>query len=88
MNGKTIAEAEEVLEYLTAVMRGTSSSTHAFVVGDGIGTSHIESFDKPPEEKERLKAAELIGKRYGLFTEKQEIKVELPVVIDDSDLLE
>ena len=32
--------------------------------------------EKPPDEKERLKAAELLGKRYGLFKEAVDLEVK------------
>jgi phage terminase small subunit len=43
--------------------------------------------EKEPSEKDKLKAAELLGKRYGLYTEKVEEKVdmELNVTIDYGD---
>ena len=44
--------------------------------------------DKPPDEKERLKAAELLGKRYGLYTEKMDVTGAVPVVISGEDELE
>ena len=44
--------------------------------------------EKPPDEKERLKAAELLGKRYGLFTDKVAVEGAVPVVISGGDRLE
>ena len=78
------ADAKEVMEYLTSVMRGKSISEVIAVVGIGEGRSSVTRIQKHPDEKERLKAAELIGKRYGLFTEKVEIDAEIPVkIVDD-----
>ncbi len=62
-----IADAEEVMEYLTSVLRGQSQSEIVVVVGTGGGFSAPKRMTKTPDEKERLKAAELIGKRYGMF---------------------
>ena len=62
------AEAQEVMEYLTAVMRGDSESEVVVVEGCGDGCSEARRIKKAPDEKDRLKAAELLGKRYGLFT--------------------
>ena len=39
--------------------------------------------DKPPDEKERLKAAELLGKRFSLFKDGIEVSVNAPQIIDD-----
>ena len=65
-NEKT-ADAQEVMEYLTSVMRGESQSEIVVVLGVGDGYSKASNINKSPDEKERLKAAELIGKRYGIF---------------------
>lgn len=83
-----IAEAKEVMEYLTSVIRGQSKSEIVVVEGVGEGCSKAKNIKKKPDEKEKLKAAELLGKRYALFTDKQEIKVALPVVIGGEDDLE
>ena len=68
-NAKT-ADVQEVMEYLTAVLRGESSASVVVVEGVGDGCSEARTITKPPDEKERLKAAELLGKRFGLFTDK------------------
>lgn len=67
-----IADQNEVLKYLTSVMRGESQSEIVVVEGTGEGTSCATHIQKAPDEKERLKAAELLGKRYGLYTEENE----------------
>lgn len=36
-----------------------------------------------PDEKERLKAAELLGRRYGLFKENVNLEVEPVVLVND-----
>lgn len=59
-NAKT-ADAQEVLEYLTSVMRG----------------EHKE------QAKDRIKAAELIGKRYGMFKDGLAVEVEPITLIND-----
>ena len=43
---------------------------------------------KAPSEKDRLKAAELLGKRYNLFSDKMKVDVALPVIISGADELE
>ena len=75
-----IASQDEVLEYLTSVMRGESQSEVVVVEGIGEGCSEARRVIKQPDEKERLKAAELIGKRYKLFTDKVEHE-EKPIEI-------
>lgn len=78
-----VAKQDEVLKYLTSVMRGEAKSSVVVVEGEGEGISAARIVEKPPDEKERLRAAELLGKRYGAFTDKTEITGELPVVIHD-----
>ena len=59
-----------MLQYLTAVMRGETAATEVVVEGEGDGVTCARLIDKPPNEKERIRAAELLGKRYGAFTDK------------------
>ena len=68
-NEKT-ADAQEVMEYLTSVLRGESVSEEIVVEGLGDGCSVARTMEKGPSEKDRLKAAELLGKRYGLYTDR------------------
>lgn len=82
-NEKT-ADAQEVMEYLTAVMRGEHTEQVLKLIGEGVQT--ITNIDV--SAKERLKAAELIGKRYGLFTDKIGLDGAVPVVITGDDQLE
>lgn len=87
-NDVLIAKQDEVLRYLTAVMRGESKSEIVVVEGTGLGCSKARRMKKNPDEKERLKAAELLGKRYGLYTEKVDVEGAIPVVITGDDELE
>ena len=68
-----MATATEVMEYLTSVMRGESTAEVVVVEGLGDGCSEARRFKKAPDEKERLRAAELLGKRFGLFKDKVEV---------------
>ena len=79
LHDKRIAKAEDVMIYLSDVMRGESKSSVLAMCGDGCQ----EVIEKPPDERERLKAAELLGRRYGMFTEKLELKQTGKVVIVD-----
>ena len=78
-----IADQDEVLKYLTSVMRGESKSEIVVVEGAGDGYSEARTMKKAPDEKERLKAAELLGRRYGLYVEKVEADVQQVVIVDD-----
>lgn len=81
-----VADIQEVMEYLTSVMRGETSSEVVMVVGTGEGCSEPCKVSKAPSEKERLKAAELIGKRYALFTgsDTKEDDSDSVVIVNDA----
>jgi phage terminase small subunit len=84
---KLIADQDEVLKYLTSVMRGESKAEIVVVEGCGDGFSEARTMLKAPDEKERLKAAEQLGKRYGLWTEKveQQVDMDLKITVDYGD---
>ena len=62
-----IASQEEVLQYLTKVMRGEEK----------------DQFGLDASLQDRTKCAELLGKRYGAFKEKVDVTGNIPVVIQD-----
>lgn len=85
LEDKAIAKQEEVLKYLTSVMRGEEEEEVLYGMGEGVqGKTHLEV-----SAKDRIKAAELLGKRYKLFTDKVEldadVDMELNVKIDYGD---
>ncbi|MBF1170760.1 MAG: terminase small subunit [[Eubacterium] sulci] len=82
LDDKAIAKQEEVLQYLTAVMRGQSKSAVVVIEGLGEGLSEARLINKTPDEKDRIKAAELLGKRYGAFTEKVDISGDMSLSIE------
>jgi len=82
-DAELIAKGDEVLKYLTAVMRGETEAEVVVVEGTGDGCSDARCIKKAPDEKERLKAAELLGKRYGLYTDNFMLNGLVPVTIID-----
>ena len=83
-----IASAEEVLQNLTAMMRGEIQEEVIVVEGEGDGVSSARIMKKQVSAKERIKAAELLGKRHALFTDKTKIEGTLPVMIVGEDDLD
>jgi phage terminase small subunit len=77
LRSEKVADAQEVMEYLTAVIRGESKSS--VLAREENGSESV--IEKPPDEKEKLKAAELLGKRYGLYTEKIETDIDTTISI-------
>ena len=77
LKNERTADTQEIMEYLTSVMRGESESEEIVLKGVGKGSQKIEKVQKRPSEKDKLKAAELLGKRFGMFTEKVEVDGEI-----------
>lgn len=88
LHNENTADAREVLEYLTSVLRGESSSEVVVVEGCGNGVSEARRVTKKPDEKDRLKAAELLGKRYRMFTDKLDVDGGVSVVFKGESELE
>ena len=72
---ESIADATEVMKYLTAVMRNEITEEVVVVEGEGDGCSSARIVKKELSAKDRIKAAELLGKRYRLFVDKVEQRV-------------
>ena len=85
---KSIADAIEVMKYLTKVLRGEEVEEMIVVEGIGDGCSEARRMNKALNQKDRIKAAELLGKRYSLFTDKVEANVQQQVVFTDEAKLE
>ena len=73
LESEKIATQEEVLQYLTSVMRG--EKTEPLLVLDGEGTQKI--IEAVPNVQSRTRAAELLGKRYGTFTDRVDINAQI-----------
>lgn len=84
IHNERTADAQEVLEYLTSVMRGEKTDETLRFIGEGFQ----EKIDIAVSSKDRLKAAELIGKRYGMFADKLSLDAAVPVIISGADQLE
>lgn len=98
-----VADQDEVLRYLTSVMRReycenivvTLSEERTTYVPDANGTMRKQTIKKeipkiveiPAQLRDANKAAELLGKRYGIYSEKVSVDVK-PVVIGGGDDLE
>ena len=67
LEDQRIASQDEVLQYLTKVMRGEEK----------------DQFGLDASLQDRTKCAELLGKRYGTFKEKVDVTGNIPVVIAD-----
>ena len=88
MQDERTASAKEVLEFLTKSMRGEIKEEVVVVEGTGDGTSEARMVKKQIGLRDRIKSAELLGKRYRLFTDKVEVEGAVPVMIVGEDSLE
>lgn len=79
-----VADADEVMRYLTEVMRGQHESSLLVTVGTGKGKTQAISVPKKPDEKEQLEAAKTLAKIHGLLTNKLELSGGAVVqIVDD-----
>lgn len=75
MSSQKIADAREVLEYLTVVMRG--GQTEEVLKLTSSGEQRI--IDISVSVKERMKAAELLGKYYSLWADRMNIQTDAQI---------
>lgn len=79
-----IADATEVMQYLTSVVRKESRSQVIVVEGIGEGCSEARLVEKPPDEREALDAAKTLAKIYGLEKNNMNVLAEVGVqIVDD-----
>ena len=81
LQSEKVASQQEVLEYLTSVMRGEVQDEVILVVPNELGAD-VARTQKRSDTTDRTKAAELLGKRYALFTDKQQIDGDLSITIE------
>ncbi|WP_127133479.1 terminase small subunit [Veillonella caviae] len=77
----SIATAKEAEAFLAKAMRGEIEEEVIVTEGVGEGCSEARIIKKSISAKDRIKAAELIGKRNQLFTDKVKIDSAVPIVI-------
>ncbi len=80
-----VAKTQEILEYMSSVMRGETTEEVVVNVGVGKGFTQAQKVVAKAGAKERLKAAEMLAKVNGLFISKNELDINgaVPVVIVD-----
>ena len=99
-----IADQNEVMKYLSSVMRRektesvvvTLSKEKSTYVPDSNGTMRKQTVKEdipqvveiPARLSDANKAAELLGKAYGIYTEKVDMDVNIPVMFSGEDELE
>lgn len=80
IKSEKIADQQEVMEYLTRLMRGEETETEMI----NIGNFEQELVEVPVKHTTRRQAAELIGKRYSMWTDKvDQTNRNIEIVIGD-----
>lgn len=86
LKSQRTADATEVLEYLTSVMRGQQEDETIVVEGVGDGCSEARRMSIKVATRDRNKAAELLGRVYGIYNDKLKLEnAPVPVIVDDID---
>lgn len=80
---EAIADQDEILRYLTSVIRGEITDQELIPIQVGRGEMEVEELEKRSDTNARTKAAELLGKRYRMWTEKIEAEVTTPTFVND-----
>lgn len=79
LKSERVADQQEILEYLTSIMRGEQQEEVLRGIGEGAQTID----DINVSAKDRIKAAEMLGKRYAMWTDRQELNVNAAVTFVD-----
>lgn len=83
ISSNRIAKAEEVLQYLTRVIRDEETEQVVVTKSAGDFITEIEIVDKKLDAKDKIKASELLAKRYYLFNDREirlkEMKMDLEI---------
>ena len=79
LHNENTANAQEVMEYLTSVMRGEAKEE--VLQNNGYGIQVVTKIQV--SAKDRIKAAELIGKYYGMWNERVNMDGNCTMVIID-----
>ncbi len=86
LKSQRTANATEVLEYLTSVLRGQQEDETIVVEGVGDGCSRARRMNVKVATRDRNKAAELLGRVYGIYNDKLKLEnAPVPVIVDDMD---
>lgn len=87
IQSEKVADQQEIMEYLTSVLRGDLTEEQLLVVKNG-KSEYVEMHEKHPDMGARTKAAELLGKRYAMWTDKKQVDLTEQVVFVGEENLE
>lgn len=83
---ENIMTAQQVEYELTRIALGLSNEKHVVIEGTGDGYSEARIIDKPPDEKSRLKALELMAKRHRILSGDTTIDIKPVLIVGGDDI--
>ena len=86
IKNQKIADAREMQEHLSAILRGESDEEVIVVEGCGDGVSEAVIKKKKPSQSDRIKAMQLLARMQGVLDNNQTINVVVPVYGGDQNL--
>lgn len=86
MASDKIANAKEIQERLTKILRMEENEDQIVVEGDGMGGSTARIMKKRPQLKDVIKAGETLAKMQGAFDQKMQLELTVPIFGGEEDL--
>ena len=83
---ENIMTAKQVEDELTRIALGLSKEKQVVIEGTGEGCSEARIIDKPPDERSRLKALELMAKRHRILSGDTTIDVQPVIIVGGDDI--
>lgn len=83
---ENIMTAQQVEYELTRIALGLSNEKQVVIEGTGEGCSKARIIDKPPDEKSRLKALELMAKRHRILSGDTTIDIKPVLIVGGDDI--
>lgn len=86
INNAKICDVKEIRELLSEIARGeTTKGTTMVIEAIGGGITQAKEVHKKPEDKERIKALELLGKANNMFTDKVDLNANMDISVEIED---
>lgn len=86
MASERTADATEVLEFLTSVLRDQQEDEAIVVEGTGNGMSRARKIKVKVSTRDRIKAGEVLGRIFGMYNDKLQLEnAPVPMIVDDMD---
>ena len=83
---ENIMTAKQVEYELTRIALGLSNEKQVVIEGTGEGCSEARIIDKPPDERSRLKALELMAKRHRILSGDTTIDIKPVIIVGGDDI--